>query len=85
MKMVSVAPSGTLLPLYKHPPLSMFFVELMPAPNNKDIECIQQCKIKFEPSKRKMDIVQCANCKDMGTPKVIAISNRDASKAQMTA
>jgi hypothetical protein len=31
-------------------PLSMFFVELKPAPNNEDIfnvEYIQQCKIKF--------------------------------------
>jgi hypothetical protein len=32
-------------------PLSMIFIELTPAPNNKDIfnvEYIQQCKIKFE-------------------------------------
>jgi hypothetical protein len=35
-------------------PLSMFFVELKPAPNNKgifNVEYIQQCKIKFEPSR----------------------------------
>jgi hypothetical protein len=46
-------------------PLSMFFVELKPAPNNKDIfnvEYIQQCKIKLEPPKHKRDIAQCANC-----------------------
>jgi hypothetical protein len=33
-------------------PLSMFFVDLKPAPNNKDIfdvEFLQQCKITFEP------------------------------------
>jgi hypothetical protein len=33
-------------------PLSMFFVELKPAPNNKDVfsvDCIQRCKIKLEP------------------------------------
>jgi hypothetical protein len=43
----------------------MFFVELKPASNNKDIfnvEYIQQCKIKFEPSRYKKDIAQCANC-----------------------
>jgi hypothetical protein len=33
-------------------PLSMFFVDLKPAPNNKDIfqvDHLQQCKITFEP------------------------------------
>jgi hypothetical protein len=37
-------------------PLSMLFVELKPAPNNKDIynvEYLQQCKTKFEPLKYK--------------------------------
>jgi hypothetical protein len=36
--------------------LSMFFVDLKPVPNNKDIfdvEFLQQCKIKFEPPKHK--------------------------------
>jgi hypothetical protein len=59
----------------------MFFVELKPAPNNKDIyevEYLQQCKIKFEPSKHKWDIAQCA-VKDMGTQKTIAILNQDVS------
>jgi hypothetical protein len=49
-----------------------FFVELKPTPNNKDIfnvECIQQCKIKFEPHKHKSDIVQCANCQRYGYTK----------------
>jgi hypothetical protein len=42
-------------------PLSMFFVELKPASNNKDIflvEHLQQCKLKFEPSKHKREIAQ---------------------------
>jgi hypothetical protein len=33
-------------------PLSMFFIDLLPAPNNKEIynvEFLQQCKIRFEP------------------------------------
>jgi hypothetical protein len=30
-------------------PLSMFFVQLKSAPNNKDIHKVEQCKIKFEP------------------------------------
>jgi hypothetical protein len=53
-------------------PLSMFFVELKPAPNNKDkfnIEYIQQYKIKFEPPKHKRDIVQCTNCQRYGHTK----------------
>jgi hypothetical protein len=50
-------------------PLSMFFVDLKPAPNNKDIfnvEHIQQCKIKFELPKHKRDIAKCANCQRYG-------------------
>jgi hypothetical protein len=50
----------------------MFFVELKPVPNNKDIfnvEYIQQCKIKFEPTKQKKDIAQCANCTIYGNTK----------------
>jgi hypothetical protein len=46
-------------------PLSMFFVELKPAPNNKEIssvEHLQQCKITFEPPRHKGDIAQCAKC-----------------------
>jgi hypothetical protein len=53
-------------------PLSMFFVELKPAPNNKDIflvEYLQQCKIKFEPPKHKRDIAQSANCQRYGHTK----------------
>jgi hypothetical protein len=42
----------------------MFFVELKPATNNDilNVEYIQQCKIKLEPSKHRWNIVQCANC-----------------------
>lgn len=53
-------------------PLPMFFVELKPASNNKDIynvEYLQQCKIKFEPPKHKRDIVQCAKCQRYGHTK----------------
>jgi hypothetical protein len=44
-------------------PLSMFFVDLKPAPNNKDIfdvEFLQQCRIKFEPPRHKQEIAHCA-------------------------
>jgi hypothetical protein len=61
--------------------LSMFYVGLKPAPNNKDmsnIEYIQKWKIKFEPSKHKRDIAGCATMKDMGILNIIVISNPDA-------
>jgi hypothetical protein len=62
----------------------MFFVELKPAPNNKDIflmEYLQQCKIEFEPPKHKREIthVQTANVTD--TPRITAILNPDAPNA----
>jgi hypothetical protein len=41
-------------------PLSMFFVDLKPASNNKDIfnvEYLQQCKITFEPPPQKGEIL----------------------------
>jgi hypothetical protein len=53
-------------------PLSMFYVELKPAPNNKDIflvEYLQQYKIKFEPPKHKREIAHCANCQRYGHTK----------------
>jgi hypothetical protein len=49
-----------------------FFVELKPAPNNKDIfnvEYAQQRKIKIELPKHKRDIAQCANCQWYGNTK----------------
>jgi hypothetical protein len=42
-------------------PFSMFFVDLKPAPTNKDIfdvEYLQKCKIKFEPPRHKREIAQ---------------------------
>jgi hypothetical protein len=53
-------------------PLSMFFLTLLSAPNNKDIfnvEFLQQCKIRFEPPRHSRDIVQCANCQRYGHTK----------------
>jgi hypothetical protein len=53
-------------------PLSMFFVDLKPAPNNKDIfdvEFLQQCKIKFEPPELKPEIAQCSNSQHYGHTK----------------
>jgi hypothetical protein len=57
-------------------PLSMFFVEPKPAPNNKDlfhVEYIQQCKIKFELPKHRRDIAQRVKLSKMRTPKITAI------------
>jgi hypothetical protein len=57
-------------------PLLMFFVDLKPAPNNKDIfqvEYLQQCKIKFETPNYKRDIPQCTNYQRYGTLKTFVI------------
>jgi hypothetical protein len=62
-------------------PLSLFFVELKPAPNNKDIfnvEYIQQRKKNSNHPNTKGILLHVQTAKDMGTPKIIAISNRDA-------
>jgi hypothetical protein len=51
----------------------MFFVEMKPAPNKKDIfnvDYIQQCKIKFEQPKHKRNIAQCVNCQSMAHQKL---------------
>lgn len=53
-------------------PLSMFFVDLKPAPNNKEIfqiEYLQQCKIKFEAPNPTRNIPQCTNCQRYGHTK----------------
>jgi hypothetical protein len=53
-------------------PLSMFFIDLQPAPNNKAIfqmEFLQHRKIRFEPPKHSRDIPQCANCQRYGHTK----------------
>jgi hypothetical protein len=56
-------------------PLPMFFLDLKPATNNKDIfniKYLQQCKVKFEPPKQKGNIAQCA-VSAMATQKTIVI------------
>jgi hypothetical protein len=68
-------------------PLSMYFVELKPALNNKDIfkvEYIQQCKTIFKPPKHKRDIVQCANCQRYGHFKNYCHLKPRWSNAQVT-
>jgi hypothetical protein len=50
----------------------LFFINLLPAPNNKDIfnvQYLQQCKIQFEPSRHKREIAQCTNCQRYGHTK----------------
>ena len=53
-------------------PMSMFFVDLEPHPNNKDIfnvEYLLNAKIVFEPPKRKPEVVQCKRCQSYGHTK----------------
>lgn len=53
-------------------PLGMFFVDLEPAKNNKDIydiEFLLNAKVKFEPPYKKNDIVQCKKCQRYGHSK----------------
>lgn len=53
-------------------PLSMFFIDLEPSSNNKDIFNIQyllHAKIMFEPPYKKKDIVQCKRCQQYGHTK----------------
>jgi hypothetical protein len=64
----------------------MFFVELKPAQNNKDIfsaEYIQQCKIKFEPPKHKGIVLHVQTADDITIPKIIALSNQDVSNVHV--
>jgi PAX-interacting protein 1 len=46
-------------------PLSLFFVDLKPSANNKDIyqiETLHYTKVKFEPPRPKRTIPQCSKC-----------------------
>lgn len=46
-------------------PLPMFFVDLEPKPNNKDIynlELIMNLRVKFEPPHQRREIPQCTKC-----------------------
>lgn len=57
---------------YSKKPLSMFFIDLEPSANNKDIFNIQyllHAKIVFEPPYRKKEIVQCKRCQQYGHTK----------------
>lgn len=52
--------------------LPMFFVDLEPKPNNKDIYNIQllmHLRVQFEPQRKKKDIVQCTKCQRYGHTK----------------
>jgi hypothetical protein len=53
-------------------PLPLFFVDLEPNTNNKDIYDIQylyNIKIRIEPPRTRRDIVQCTRCQDYGHSK----------------
>lgn len=53
-------------------PLSMFYVDLKPGQNNKDIyniDSLLSCKIKFEPPRPKREIPQCGKCQRYGHTK----------------
>ena len=50
-------------------PLPMFFIDLQPSPNNKDIYSIRSllnCQIEIEPPRPKRSIPQCSNCQQYG-------------------
>lgn len=53
-------------------PLSMFFIDLEPSKNNKEIyniEFLLNAKILFEPPRKKNDVVQCKKCQRYGHTK----------------
>lgn len=61
-------------------PLPLFYVEIKPDLNNKQIYSIEhllQCKINFESPHRKREIPQCANCQHMATLGVSAFVSQD--------
>jgi hypothetical protein len=56
----------------------MLLVELKPAPNNMgifNVECIQQCEIKFEMPNVKGILPNAQTAKDIGTQKITATSS----------
>jgi len=56
-------------------PLPLFFVDLKPSANNKDIyliETLHYAKVKFEPPRPKGTIPPCSKCQRYGIPKPIA-------------
>jgi hypothetical protein len=53
-------------------PLSMFFINLEPSENNKEIfelKYISNCVVTFEPPRKQNDIVQCKRCQQYGHTK----------------
>ena len=53
-------------------PLPMFFVDLEPQNNNKEVfnlQLLQNCKIRIEPPRNKSNIIQCTRCQDYGHSK----------------
>jgi hypothetical protein len=55
-------------------PLTMFFVDLKQAPNNKeiyDITSLLRHRVKFEPPRQKREIPQCARCQSYGHTKAL--------------
>jgi hypothetical protein len=53
-------------------PLPLFFVDLVPAPNNKDIyeiKYIQNMLISVEPPRKNNSIIQCTRCQSYGHSK----------------
>lgn len=53
-------------------PLNLFYVELQPQPNNKEIyniELLLNSKVTFEPPHQKREIPQCTNCQRYGHTK----------------
>lgn len=53
-------------------PLPIFFIDLEPSSNNKDIfniEFLLNAKIHFEPPNKKKEIVQCKKCQNYGHTK----------------
>jgi hypothetical protein len=67
-------------------PQPLFFVDLKPSPNNKDIyliENIHYTKIKFEPPRPKRTIPQCSKCQRYGHTKAYCFHSPDVYNAQV--
>lgn len=53
-------------------PLPMFYVDLEPSPNNKDIykiDLFMHLRVKIEPPRQKREVVQCMRCQRYGHTK----------------
>lgn len=59
-------------------PLPMFYIDLEPSPNNKDvysIELFMHLRVKIEPPRQKREIVQCTKCQRYGHTKRFCFNN----------